>query len=357
MDNEDPRGRARPSAAVVTAAALAGLALGYGIYSTWRGDDGGKTGVAAHRPTAGPQAPAALAEHDPNDKSTIQASQATGGPRPAFDVVRIAKDGRAVLAGRGPAKARITILDGDTPIAEAVADENGEWVALPDRPLAGGTRQLTLSALLPSGAWLTSEAPLLVLLPGADGAAGTRLAGAAPTVVRLAGAPRQPSLVLRSAGADAAGSPDALALGAIDYDELGNVVASGTAPPATTIRVYLDNRPIGDVTTKDGSWRIVSSDQIPSGNYTLRIDQLGADSHVSARIEVPFARASASEIAAIGPGDRVVIQPGNNLWRIARRAYGRGVLYTVIYRANADQIRDPDLIYPGQIFALPRTEG
>jgi nucleoid-associated protein YgaU len=50
---------------------------------------------------------------------------------------------------------------------------------------------------------------------------------------------------------------------------------------------------------------------------------------------------------------RVVIQPGNNLWRISRVIYGRGVEYAVIYEANREQIRDPDLIYPGQIFTTP----
>jgi nucleoid-associated protein YgaU len=56
------------------------------------------------------------------------------------------------------------------------------------------------------------------------------------------------------------------------------------------------------------------------------------------------------------PG-RVVIQPGNNLWQISRVIYGRGIRYTVIYEANKDQIRDPDLIYPGQIFSTPGTSG
>ena len=44
---------------------------------------------------------------------------------------------------------------------------------------------------------------------------------------------------------------------------------------------------------------------------------------------------------------------GNSLWRIARRAYGSGFDYIIIYRANQDQIRNPDLIYPGQVFKLP----
>ncbi|MGT2479952.1 LysM peptidoglycan-binding domain-containing protein [Methylobacterium oryzae CBMB20] len=47
------------------------------------------------------------------------------------------------------------------------------------------------------------------------------------------------------------------------------------------------------------------------------------------------------------------ITQGDNLWRISQRTYGRGERYTVIYDANQNQIRDPDLIYPGQIFVLP----
>jgi nucleoid-associated protein YgaU len=61
---------------------------------------------------------------------------------------------------------------------------------------------------------------------------------------------------------------------------------------------------------------------------------------------------AAGEVVPARPG-HVVIQPGNNLWRISRVIYGRGIEYTVIYQANRDQIRDPDLIYPGQIFLTP----
>ncbi|KQP77729.1 hypothetical protein ASF60_07250 [Methylobacterium sp. Leaf113] len=44
---------------------------------------------------------------------------------------------------------------------------------------------------------------------------------------------------------------------------------------------------------------------------------------------------------------------GDSLWQISRRIYGTGTRYTVIYDANQPQIRNPDLIYPGQIFVLP----
>jgi nucleoid-associated protein YgaU len=48
-----------------------------------------------------------------------------------------------------------------------------------------------------------------------------------------------------------------------------------------------------------------------------------------------------------------MVSRGDNLWRISRRIYGQGVRYTVIYGANQPQIRNPNLIYPGQVFVLP----
>ena len=72
---------------------------------------------------------------------------------------------------------------------------------------------------------------------------------------------------------------------------------------------------------------------------------------MKSRVEFPFSRASFRDLDL---GERnVIVQPGNSLWRIARRVYGEGLRYTVIYQANTEQIRDPDLIYPGQIFSLP----
>lgn len=50
----------------------------------------------------------------------------------------------------------------------------------------------------------------------------------------------------------------------------------------------------------------------------------------------------------------VIIRRGDTLWQISRRVYGQGVRYTTIYLANEDQIKNPDLIEPGQIFGVPK---
>lgn len=52
---------------------------------------------------------------------------------------------------------------------------------------------------------------------------------------------------------------------------------------------------------------------------------------------------------------KAIIRRGDNLWTIARRVYGHGIRYTTIYQANTGQIRDPDWIYPGQVFDLPTS--
>jgi nucleoid-associated protein YgaU len=73
-------------------------------------------------------------------------------------------------------------------------------------------------------------------------------------------------------------------------------------------------------------------------------------------------RATAAALASDGGSSRPVAEPkitttvvsrGDSLWRISRVTYGAGTRYAVVYKANRDQIRDPNRIYPGQIFVLP----
>jgi nucleoid-associated protein YgaU len=52
----------------------------------------------------------------------------------------------------------------------------------------------------------------------------------------------------------------------------------------------------------------------------------------------------------------VIIRRGDNLWRIARRNYGRGIKYQAIVAANRDEIDDPHWIFPGQVFVVPTRD-
>ena len=144
----------------------------------------------------------------------------------------------------------------------------------------------------------------------------------------------------------------ALVLRAVDYDPAGLVVISGQAEPGARIIVYLDETALGyTLAGVDGFWQIAPAQPVSSGLHRLRVDRVDGGGAVLARVETFFSRA---ELPSGLPGERfVIVQPGNSLWRIARRSYGEGVRYSVIFQANREQIRDPDLIYPGQIFVVP----
>jgi nucleoid-associated protein YgaU len=150
-------------------------------------------------------------------------------------------------------------------------------------------------------------------------------------------------------------------LDTISYDDEGALTLAGRGMSSGVARLYLNNAVFGETLTDAlGAWSYDAS-AIEPGVYTLRIDQLNADaSKVLARMETPFKREARSKLqeqlsAAESPAriNVVTVQPGNTLWGISRERYGQGILYVQVFEANRDKIRDPDLIYPGQIFNLP----
>ncbi len=301
--------------------------------------------VTAALPSATPD-PAATAE--PAPASILE----TVAEPPTFDIVRVSPEGMAIIAGRAEPGADITVREGETVVAETRADERGEWVVLPEKPLEPGTRQLGLSERTAAGETIESESVVVLAIPERNDE--TRAAeGDEVLVVLLPRGSGGKSRVMQEpdAGVGIKG-PENLSLDTIDYDDEGNVVLGGRGKEGSEIVVYLDDQFIGRAEVGDKSdWRVTPEEALPPGTHRLRIDQIDEAGKVVARVETPFARAS---LRLPGAGESlVVVQPGNSLWRIARRVYGGGIKYVVIYEANNDQIRDPDLIYPGQIFVLP----
>lgn len=142
----------------------------------------------------------------------------------------------------------------------------------------------------------------------------------------------------------------------VTYDGAGAVSIAGRGAPGGDARLYLDDA-LEDMAPirPDGSWRVTLPREVPPALYTLRVDQTTPTGVVTSRAETPFERANPEDIT-IEKG-AVVVQPGNNLWRIASYVYGDGARYSVIYASNQAQIRDPNLIYPGQVFTLPEAAG
>ncbi len=365
---------------VLIGAFAVGLAVLAILYFTWPVDEAEQktAGTSPAESSPAPQADlsAAPVPASPEAKPPGETERKPAAAVPGFDIVRVTPAGEAVIAGRAPPGSKVTVYDRDKPVGETTANDKGEWVLVPKEPLNPGDANLSITAERPDGSSTASEKVVVLMVPKepasskpapAEQASREAARSPDPTVSeKSTPEPKQPVAVL--VPRDGAGpatilqepqpgpgvGTDALRLQVIDYDEKGNLTLGGKGEPQAFLRAYLDNEVLGEADVPDdGNWRLRPDGPVAPGTYTLRIDQL-ISGKVAQRIELPFTR---SRPVADLPGDTfVVVQPGNSLWRLARRSYGEGILYTVIYQANLDQIRDPDLIYPGQVFALPTSK-
>ena len=166
--------------------------------------------------------------------------------------------------------------------------------------------------------------------------------------------------VLQSGG-DGPQDVQTVVIDTISYDEAGEVQLGGRGTGSQFVRIYLDNRPVRTVRIgDDGQWR-TPLPNVDSGIFDLRVDELNLEGEVTSRMETPFKREDRDVLAELHDSDSdgrprirvITVQRGNTLWGIARDRYGEGILYVRVFEANRARIRDPDLIYPGQIFAIP----
>jgi nucleoid-associated protein YgaU len=300
--------------------------------------------VAETKPAEPVAQPAPLPEPAP-----VVETKPAEPPAPSFDVVRVTTEGEAVIAGRAEPGATVTVRDGQQNVGSAVADPRGEWVVVPDRPLDTGTRELSLEAAKADAAPAVSTDTVVVVVPEKDAA---KPAGEAPLAVAIPKNANEPAKVLQAPPAEAS---DALvSVQSLNYDEQGKVAMAGKAEPGAAVQLYVDNVMVGRAPSDtEGNWQVKPEKPIDPGVHQLRADQVGDGGKVTGRVELPV------QVAANppDPADKraVTVQPGNSLWRIAMRTYGDGFKFIQIYRANRGQIRNPDLIYPGQVFELPKT--
>jgi hypothetical protein len=237
-------------------------------------------------------APATGASAAPPASGAPSSADAEGKPQPPeFDIVRVERSGEGVIAGRGAPGATIVLKDGDNELARAVADANGEVVFLPP-PLTPGEHALTLQSTLPGAGAGASSQSVKVVVPKAGQQAVTvaRAAPEQPAASRSdAGAPKSQPGTPSSAAAPPKPAP-AVSIRTAEAEEGGSFYATGSAPPGSQSRLYLNGAFVGKVIADlNGLWSLKVEKGMQPGHYAVRADEVEAGSgKVIARAEVPF---------------------------------------------------------------------
>jgi len=304
-------------------------------------------------PARPPQTAKTAPEMPVSKTAPHKAARAADTDLPVFDVVRVSPSGDTVIAGRAAPGATVIIKDGQTEIGRITADEKGEWVYLPGDPLPPGNRYLSLETIGADGKVLTSPDVVVLAVPERSdtGPMVAEERTTEPLAIRMPRAGEGPSRLIQGDGPQKIDFD----ISAVDYTPAGRVIISGRAPAGDGVALYMDDAPLGTTRADAGNgWSLTLKDKLAPGVHKLTAEHLNPAGKVLGRVSIPFRQDQDEVMPRLAAGQAVVVQPGNSLWRIARRVYGEGVQYTIIYRANRKQIDDPDLIYPGQVFQVPK---
>jgi nucleoid-associated protein YgaU len=215
---------------------------------------------------------------------------------PVFDIARIERTGDAVIAGRAAPGAIVELLRNGERHDRAVADQSGQFVMVPPR-LPPGDYELTLRSRQPDGKRATSKQSVVVALAEVESSSGT----------------------VRSRAEVPFNVPETMGTNRSVLDQaVGSSRAHQPSPPSSQIAKRQD----------------IAVSQLP--HATAALPDGGSPS-----------------IVAVPKIATTVVSRGDSLWRISHVTYGAGMRYAIVYKANRDQIRNPNRIYPGQIFVLP----
>ena len=146
----------------------------------------------------------------------------------------------------------------------------------------------------------------------------------------------------------------ALAPSAIVWRDASRILISGTSWGGVRVTVNDAKGQFGEaLVLADGNWQMAGSLDMDIAVHQLRFALFDDANEIIARYDLPV---KARDLAKGQDGSPlVVVNKGDMLWRIAYHQLGKGVKYVDIVRRNKQDITDPDLIYPKQIFAVPQS--
>ena len=255
----------------------------------------------------------------------------------SFDIIRITKNGDAVLAGRSLPGIRFELYDKNKRLAEIYSDANGEWVWTSKESLEPGPKNFNLRYLDKKGKEHYSEQSIVVIIE--------RDKKSEPFVLKSNQNGNSNSLILNIGE-----TKNDFSLDLAELSPDGKLMLSGRVKAEHMISLFINNEYVGDAEFNDnGIWKYKSKDVFDYKKLNLRFEIFDNNKVLRESFFTNIFHNNGLDMKE----KTLVVKPGNSLWRISRKTLGGGILYTEIFKNNINIIQNPDLIYPGQVLKIP----
>ena len=274
-----------------------------------------------------------------------------------LEVIRVRPDGSLVIAGKGLPNSKIEIISGSKVIAVTTSDKIGDFVAVPEKQLEGGEYLLSFRQTTEDEKVIIANKSVAINVTGAkkdipivaivdsDGKLGAK-------VIQAPGLDANKEISKEEKNIIEDKRDPYIAILAITHDtKVGQLVLSGRAHNGVQINAGFTGKETSSTKIINDEWNLSIPGKLIAGKQKIFAVLLGKDGKVLSENSIII---SGKIIQNANGKTFVVVQKGDALWNIAYQRLGVGNRYIDIVKLNKNKIINPDLIYPKQLFIIPK---
>ena len=274
-----------------------------------------------------------------------------------LEVIRVRPDGSLVIAGKGLPNSKVEIISGSKVIAVTTSDKIGDFVAVPEKQLEGGEYLLSFRQTTEDEKVIIANKSVAINVTGAkkdipivaivdsEGKLGAK-------VIQAPGLDDNKEISKEEKNIIEDQRDPYIAILAITHDtKVGQLVLSGRAHNGVQINAGFTGKETSSTKIINDEWNLSIPGKLIAGKQKVFAVLLGKNGKVLSENSIII---SGKIIQNANGKTFVVVQKGDALWNIAYQRLGVGNRYIDIVKLNKNKIINPDLIYPKQLFIIPK---